>query len=560
MASLQKKKVHGKEYWYIVECRRVNGKPRPFVLEYLGRPGTLLKRLRKEGYERKVKSFSHGGVYALLKVAKEIKLPDILKKHLPENKRGGLLVADTLLLGAIHRACEPGSKRKFERWAKETTLPKLAGFDAKKVTSQHFWDQMDKVSQKQIEKIEDDIIKEVTRKYNLGCSVLFYDTTNFYTYIATKNERSSIAQRGYNKQKRYDLRQFNLALVTTKDFLLPLLSYVYEGHKNDVSIFPDYLRMMLRRLKSIISQIEDVTLVFDKGNNSKEAIVDTLEKENVGYVGSLSIYAYKDLINLPYHRYHEVELLSGKKVLIFRTKKTLFGKEHVVLIKKSEKLKEGQIRGLIKEVDKRLSLLEKLSSKLASPKAKRRNRERLERQVDKILSGQFARDVIKVKIRKDPGKRSGFTVDYRINEGEKQRIIDDIFGKKVFFTNRKDWTDREIIEAYHGQSKIEKVFRHLKNPYHLAVRPQFHWTDQKIRVHTFICLLGLLLVEILRKKVCDAGIKMSLDDILDSLANIRESVAILYTGKRGRPRVEVQLEEMDETQKKLFKVVEQIGV
>lgn len=559
MASLQKKKVHGKEYWYIVECRRVNGKPRPFVLEYLGSPETLLKKLREKGYQKRVKSFSHGAVYALLKVAREIKLPDILKKHLVANKRGGLSVADTILLGAIYRALEPGSKRRFERWAKGTILPKLYGFDAKKVTSQHFWDQMDKVKEKEIEKIEDDIIKEITGRYNLGYSVLFYDTTNFYTYIATKNKRSSLAQRGYNKQKRYDLRQFNLALLTTKDFLLPLLSHVYKGHKNDVSIFPDYLRMMLKRLKSIISQIEDVTLVFDKGNNSKEAI-DILEKENLGYVGSLSIYSYKDLIDVPYSMYHEVELSTGRKVLTYRTKKVLWGKEHTILVKKSEKLKEGQTRGFLKEINKKLSLLENLNEKLTSLRAKKRDREKLQKQVDNILSGQFIKDVIRVKIKKDPKNKSGFTMNYQIDEEEKQRIIDDIFGKKVFFTNRGDWTDREIIEAYHGQSKIEKVFRHLKNPYHLAVRPQFHWTDQKIKVHTFICLLGLLLAETLRKKVFDAGIKMSLDDILDNLENIREQVTVFYTGEKGRPRVDIQLEEMDETEKKLFEVVEQIGV
>jgi hypothetical protein len=65
MASLQKKKVHGRWYWYIVECRRINGKPRPFVLEYLGTPETLLKRLKGEG-KKKVKSFSHGHVLALI--------------------------------------------------------------------------------------------------------------------------------------------------------------------------------------------------------------------------------------------------------------------------------------------------------------------------------------------------------------------------------------------------------------------------------------------------------------------------------------------------------------
>ncbi|RLE07269.1 IS1634 family transposase, partial [Candidatus Aerophobetes bacterium] len=346
MASLQKKKVHGKQYWYIVECRRVNGKPRPFVLEYLGTPETLLKRLKGEG-KKKVKSFSHGDVLALLKVAKEIELPDILKAHLPKAKRGGLSVADTILVGAIYRACEPGSKRKFERWARGTTLPKLYGFDASKVTSQHFWDQMDNVGEKDIEKIEDDIIKKILKKYNLTCSVLFYDTTNFYTYIQTKNNRSHLTQRGHNKQKRHDLKQFNLALLTTKDFLLPLLHYIYEGQKNDVSIFPDYLRVMLKRLRNIISQIEDVTLVFDKGNNCPKAI-KILEEKKVGYVGSLSIHSHKDLIGVPYSRYHKVELSTGKKVLAYRTKKLLWGKEHTILVKRSDKLKEGQIRGFLK--------------------------------------------------------------------------------------------------------------------------------------------------------------------------------------------------------------------
>ena len=558
MASLQKKKVHGKWYWYIVECRRINGKPRPFVLEYLGTPETLLKRLRGEG-KKKVKSFSHGHVLALLKIAKEIKLLDILKKHLPGRKRASLEVADTILLGAIYRALHPSSKRRFERWAKLTTLPRLYGFDPSKVTSQHFWDQMDSVSEKDIEKIEDDIIRKVFKKYNLSFSTLFYDTTNFYTFIATKNKRSNLARRGHNKQKRNDLKQFNLALLTTKDFLLPLLHHVYEGQKNDVSVFPDYLRMMLRRLKNIISEIEDITLVFDKGNNCKEAI-KILEEKRVGYVGSLSLYSHKDLIGVPYTSYHEVELSTGKKVLCYRTKKILWGKEHTILVKRSDKLKEGQIRGFLKEINKKVSLLENLREKLASPKTKKRNREKLEKQIENILSGRLIKDAIKVKVKKAPKCKSGYTINYRIDEEQKQRIIDDIFGKKVFFTNRNSWSDREIIEAYHGQSKIEKVFRHLKNPYHLAVRPQFHWTDQKIKVHTFICLLGLLLVEILRKKVHDAGIKMSLDDIFNHLGNIRESVSLSFIGEKGKPRVEVQLEEMDETEKKLFDVVEKIGV
>jgi len=99
MATLQKKKVHGKEYWYIVECRRVNGKPRPFVLEYIGKAESLLKRM-SEQREKKVKSFSHGAVSGLLNAGKEIGLQEILDRYLPAQQRDGLSVGQTILAGA----------------------------------------------------------------------------------------------------------------------------------------------------------------------------------------------------------------------------------------------------------------------------------------------------------------------------------------------------------------------------------------------------------------------------------------------------------------------------
>lgn len=558
MASLQKKKIHGKEYWYIVECRRVNGKPRPFVLEYIGKAENLLQRLQKQR-EKRVKSFSHGAVTALLKVGKEIELLAILDRHLPGQIRDGFTVGQTMLLGAIHRVIKPASKRGFSQWVKTTTLPKLLNFDADRITSQHFWDQMDQVSEEDIEKIEDAILKKVNELHKLNWSVLFYDSTNFYTYIDSTNSRNTIGQRGNNKQKRDDLRQFNLALLTTKDFFLPIFSYIYQGNRNDVSIFPEYLEKMLQRLKSIIGQVEEITLVFDKGNNSQKGL-DLLKEENIGYVGTLSIYSHPDLLNIPYKKYQQIELTSGKKIIIYRTEKELWGKSHRIVIKKSEKLKEGQTRGFLKEIDKKINSLSTLKETLKTPRARKRNKEQLEQQIVKIISGQFIKDVIKVKIREEPAHQSGFDISWVMDSKKKNRIINEVFGKKIFFTNRMEWTDREIVEAYHGQSKIERIFRHLKNPYHFSVRPQYHWTDQKIKVHTFICLLGLLLGELLRKKLFDADIKMGLEEIIEQLSNIRQSTIIYYTGKKGKPKIESQLEVMNDTEKILFETIQKTEV
>ena len=66
MASIQPKTVNGKKYWQIVHSQRINGKPRPIVIEHLGTADSLLKRLnQKSNDEIRVKSYSHGLIAVL---------------------------------------------------------------------------------------------------------------------------------------------------------------------------------------------------------------------------------------------------------------------------------------------------------------------------------------------------------------------------------------------------------------------------------------------------------------------------------------------------------------
>jgi hypothetical protein len=81
MATIQSKNSRGHKYWYIVESRRVNGKPRPIVLEYLGRPDDLLKRLQglKKGLH--LKSYSHGAIAALMNIAYQIDICSLINQY-----------------------------------------------------------------------------------------------------------------------------------------------------------------------------------------------------------------------------------------------------------------------------------------------------------------------------------------------------------------------------------------------------------------------------------------------------------------------------------------------
>jgi hypothetical protein len=93
------------------------------------------------------------------------------------------------VLGAIGLAVEPTSKRGFASWATTTTLPLLVGFDAERLTSQYFWDQMDRVGERALDGIGAEFAKRVIEFADIELDTLFYDSTNYYTFIDSANGR-----------------------------------------------------------------------------------------------------------------------------------------------------------------------------------------------------------------------------------------------------------------------------------------------------------------------------------------------------------------------------------
>ena len=87
MATIQMRKSRGYKYWYIVESIRVNGKPRPRMLMYLGKADDLLKRLQGKTDQIKLKSYSHGAIATLLKTAKELDVCTIVNKYIESTKK-----------------------------------------------------------------------------------------------------------------------------------------------------------------------------------------------------------------------------------------------------------------------------------------------------------------------------------------------------------------------------------------------------------------------------------------------------------------------------------------
>jgi transposase len=97
----------------------------------------------------------------------------------------------------------------------------------------------------------------------------------------------------------------------------------------------------------------------------------------------------------------------------------------------------------------------------------------------------------------------------------------------LFSDHGEDWSDEQIVLAYRAQHHLEADFRRLKNPQYLSFQPTFHWTDQKLRVHAFHCVLALMILNLLRRQLAQAGMLLSIVEMMNQLTNIQE-VALLY--------------------------------
>ena len=548
MASLQAYQSHGIRYYRVVESFRKDGKPCLRVLAHLGRVDDIL-RLHQQHQEVpvKVSSVSAGAVTALYRLAQEFDVAGRINRAIaPEGEpqvRDDLTVGASLVAAMIARACAPRSKRAFADWARTTYLPELMNFAAADLSSQHFWDQMNALPVDQLADIEQALVRQVVEVEQLQLQALAYDTTNFFTHIASTNLRPKLPQRGHNKQGRHDLRQLGLALVVDQDTRLPLAHVLYAGARSDMKTFGEFLRPVRKRLGELTGQPEQLTLVFDAGASSR-ANLETTEH----YVTALPPSDHRALLAEAAGALAVVQLSHGAQVRAWRSQRVLAGKLREVVVVFSPQLYEGQLRGLQQAMARCQRELEEMSLR---PRLSVKTAQRM---LDKMRSRQYFRRLLDYRVEED--EQGVVRVRVWSDREEYRRLATGYFGLRVLITDRAEWSTAQIIEAYRGQAQAEAAFRDLKDPHMLSTRPQFHWTDQKLHVHAFLCVTAYLLVTLLhRRAVQKAGFQGSARKLLEELSEVRCCRLIDLTGRKGRPRVRWQIEETDTARQTLAQVL-----
>ena len=622
MAFIRIKLKKGNPYYYIVENYRVGSKTRQRILEYIGPPDKLAgyallgweskNKVKQESDAHPVleerisfKSYSHGAGIALFRMAQSLNVEKIMDEVFPSKTIKGYPRSRVLLLAMIHRAIDPGSKRAFCKWAEQTSLPYHLQFSAKDLDSAAFWEAMDGIEEWQIKEVQNRLIQKLLNDYNYDLRSFHLDYSNYFTYIDSKNTRCILCKRGHNKQKRDDLRQFSLAMLTTSILQVPIVWDLYEGNVNDKTEFGRFVALVKQELTKLGVPLSEVTIVFDGGSNSEENFSD------LGFhiICAHSLCGHKDLYDIDLDSYETVILSNGKERRAMLVKGLQFsGIQGTGVLTYSPALEEGQVTQMEKDIQSTAKVYEEIKERLANPRSrlytdlgkrkksydlalkeaveynqkvtaerkaqeengiKRRGKGKQEKKLPVWDEQAEMLDIVhKALIKKNylaemsvltitKGNTGLYEVSWHIDEEKKTAYKHKYFGKKLICTDHKDWSAKEILDEYSDQECIENnIFRVSKDTDHFAIRPQYHWTDDKILVHTFLCLTAILIAEVLRMQIGEKGIILTKPVMLDRLAEIRDGW--IFQDEKTVSRV---MEKMDDPDmKKLWAVIEAIFV
>ena len=298
----------------------------------------------------------------------------------------------------------------------------------------------------------------------------------------------------------------------------------------------------------------DTTLIFDKGNNSEDNM-DAIDHGPYHFVGSLVPTHHQNLLAIPRKKMRRLENEQLPDVWSYRTVQEVFGIQRTVLCTFNQPLFDAQYETLVREIGKRKQKLTELQDRLnASARGKKPTMDGTEKIVKSILRGRHMKDLFTAQLEKRANGLPKLSFGFRQDAWKELQAT--LLGKTILFTDRDDWTDEQIVLGYRSQYHVEEAFRCMKNPHFLTFRPTFHWTDQKLRVHAFYCVLALMILSILRRKLGQKGVHLSIPAMMQKLADIRE-VAVVYQSpqKSSKTLVRRKLSKQDQEQRVMLKAL-----
>jgi len=543
MAHLHKKVKKDRAYYYVRETQRIHGKSTVISQVYLGSAEKILSVFmgREDRLPKRFSSKEFGSLFLLHETDRAVDLARIVDEVVPgKRKTSGPSVGELLFYAALNRAVAPKSKRQLSGWYEKTDIQHIRPVRLEALSPQNFWNHMDRIGEEDLDRIATEFFRKVRPLVPSDGGHFLFDTTNCYTYMDSRTP-SVLARRGHNKAGKHHLRQVGLALITERTSGVPIYYRTYPGNQHDARFFDLHLDEMLSRLTSMGVPVRDLTLIFDKGMNSPSNIERIDAEEHLHFITSYSPYLAPDLARIPLKGFQVLPRRRNQettennqeedRVLYLETTASFWGRERKVLITFNPKTFRKKRHDLKDKIEKVRRELFELRKKHREGRPHWKDPKAVQARYELVCETlHLTPKLFQLSFYTENGAPAmAFQLNPYQAEAHLQR-----FAKTILVTDHHDWSPADIYQAYMDRHVIENQFRRSKSPFHVALMPQYHWTDSKIRIHAFICVVALTYLTLLQQRAKQADLSLSLRRIMEEARTLR--TAIFWMPDERKPR------------------------
>lgn len=338
----------------------------------------------------------------------------------------------------------------------------------------------------------------ISKKFKRCTDLIYYDVTNFYFEIDQPDddvldENACLVEKGLRKNG-VSKENRKLPIVQMGLFMdacgLPVSYEIFPGNTLD--------HLTVRQaLKHTVDNMEFGRFIFvgDRGMCSYANLLHILSKGN-GYIVSKSIA--KSKASEQAWIYDDADYVwqsskfKYKSRIVTRTEKDENGNRHTitekVVVYWDQYFYDKQIRDNASFLDFLKQLEESPSHFRITASQSKSIRKFLKKEYLDIKSGEIL-NASNLRTMIDTSK----VEDYKKQMGYYQIVSSEL-----------SMSELEIIEKYHGLSRIEDQFRVMKGD--MSTRPLFVSTKEHIDAHLAICTIALTVMRILQNKVAQSGL------------------------------------------------------
>lgn len=356
----------------------------------------------------------------------------------------------------------------------------------------HVYDTLDVIYENRL-RIMQRMNSAIRKGMGRDTSLLFYDVTNFYFEIGdpdpdVEDENGNCIERGL-RQKGVSKEHRNQPIVQMSMFLdnsgIPVAMNIFPGNTLDhQTAVPTYDEVIAR-----LGFDGRFIFIADKGICTGPIMCSLLDDGN-GYIISKSLKKSTKEDRewaIDQTGYTVVDKnFKYKSKIITVTVKDKAGKKRQL---KQKSVTYWSKHFYDRDVAEHKSFLDFIEKLKKSPETFR---------VTKAQAGTLKKFMSKDVVNKETGELLDSRKLLAMIDEKKLEEYTELMGYYQIRTSELGMDDREIIDKYHGLSRIENQFEEMKGP--LQTRPVYVKTQEHIHAHLLICMIALTMIRLIQRK------------------------------------------------------------